>query len=50
VTAAGVALLKTEELQLGLDLIHERFTHCCGSVGGLFFLWTELSLVEEESP
>lgn len=33
VTAAGVALLKTEELQLGLDLVHERLAHCCGSVG-----------------
>jgi hypothetical protein len=29
-TAAGVALLETEELQLGLDLIHERLAHFCG--------------------
>lgn len=29
-TAAGVALLQTEELQLGLDLVHETLAHLCG--------------------
>jgi hypothetical protein len=33
-TAAGVALLKAEELQLGLDLVEEALAHCCGR-GGL---------------
>jgi hypothetical protein len=31
-TAAGVALLKAEELQLGLDLVEEALTHGCGVV------------------
>jgi hypothetical protein len=30
VTAAGVALLQPEELQLGLDLVHKTLAHCCG--------------------
>lgn len=36
-TAAGVALLKAEELQLGLDLVHKTLAHDCGGgrvVGG----------------
>lgn len=32
-TTAGVALLKAEELQLGLDLVEKALTHGCGVVG-----------------
>lgn len=30
-TAAGVALLKAEELQLGLDAFEEALAHVCGA-------------------
>lgn len=33
-TAAGVSLLEAEELQLGLDSVHETLAHDCGWVDG----------------
>lgn len=38
VAATGVALLKAEELQLGLDTLKETLAHVCGARKG-GYLW-----------